>query len=517
MDGPYNDREIDSEVCLKTLPQGKIYHVFISYRDIDEDREWVNNLIEKLENLHQLKCCNHVHDFKPGRKIVENIKDAVLKSVKTLIILSKEYNDSHWCTFEVEYTHQMSMEMREQILIPVLKEDCEIPDHLKPFTYIDARGPIGSWLPRLVTAIDSPVNCWLESEFSQEDLHTCYRNFDIVHEERSKIGWCRELPFKSWRHVPDTLNDKPFKLDYSLYKDVLQVISKASFFKCRQCLFPWIPTVFCGILLYSWGITSLIVACDQYVNYKNRQSDTNDMEEVRANTNNMSEYDENDNEVASDIGMIVFSGLLIVSLCVWFFGCFVHRVTKRTLMTRALMIANHRLLDHNLLIGFKDYICSATVKVIFIYFNCRPCLNYMEQCFLKDHFDTGKCDGERCVQNETSPKSLVNDSGDEEISLLENEENSLLENEEFTNNIEENYREKARDLLIRMSVNFVQDFLEQKLENSKSYRHTTRAVCMCEYAEMHGLLHISIIDSGISERGLRNHSNESTYNFANVV
>lgn len=39
-----------------------------------------------------------------------------------------------------------------------------------------------------------------------------YRNFEIVHEERSKIGWCRELPFKSWRHVPDSLHDKPFKV-----------------------------------------------------------------------------------------------------------------------------------------------------------------------------------------------------------------------------------------------------------------------------------------------------------------
>lgn len=53
------------------------------------------------------------------------------------------------------------------------------------------------------------------------------------------------------------------------------------------------------------------------------------MEEFRATTNNMSEYDEIDNEVASDIGMIVFFGLLIVSLGVWFICCSVHRVTVR--------------------------------------------------------------------------------------------------------------------------------------------------------------------------------------------
>lgn len=56
----------------------------------------------------------------------------------------------------------------------------------------------------------------------------------------------------------------------------------------------------------------------------------------------------------------------------------------------------------------------------------------MEQCFLKDHVDTSKCDDERCIPNETTPKSLVNDSGDEEI--------SLLQNEEITNSIEENNR-----------------------------------------------------------------------------
>lgn len=50
----------------------------------------------------------------------------------------------------------MSMELQKNIFIPVLIEDCDIPNHLKAFTYIDARGPINQWLPRLVQALKEP-------------------------------------------------------------------------------------------------------------------------------------------------------------------------------------------------------------------------------------------------------------------------------------------------------------------------------------------------------------------------
>lgn len=159
--GTDEDREDGDPVCFRPLPNGKLYHVFLSYRDADDERSWVQQLIEKLVKTYKLKCCNHVHDFEPGRKIVDNIKDAIINSVKTIIIISKEYHESYWCTYEAEYTLQMSMELREKIIIPVIKEDCEIPDHLKPFTYIDARGPFNQWLPRLVSAIEKPGMCGL--------------------------------------------------------------------------------------------------------------------------------------------------------------------------------------------------------------------------------------------------------------------------------------------------------------------------------------------------------------------
>ncbi|VDI16877.1 Hypothetical predicted protein, partial [Mytilus galloprovincialis] len=309
MDDPYSehDSETENEVAYKSLPHGKIYHAFISYRDVDEDREWVSDLIEKLKKLHKLKCCNHVYDFKPGRKIVDNIKYAVRKSVKTLIILSKEYHDSHWCNFEVEYTHHMSMEMREQLLIPVLKEDCKIPDHLKPFTYIDARAPIGSWLPRLATSIESPD----------------YRNFDTVHEERSKIGWFRELPFKSRRYIPDSLNDKAFNINYNMYKGVLRAVSRSSFFECRQCMFPWFPTVCCGSTVVGLGITVFVLFCHAYVVLTQLRYDTNVMDDAKleAQKQNITEQKLIHDDVSKSIGMMAKSGSFIILVVVWLTCC----------------------------------------------------------------------------------------------------------------------------------------------------------------------------------------------------
>lgn len=79
------------------------------------------------------------------------------------------------------------------------------------------------------------------------------------------------------------------------------------------------------------------------------------------------------------------------------------------------------------------------------------------------------------------------------------------------------FQDIARDLLIKLSVEFVQDFLEQKLENSESCRHTSRAVCLCEYAEKHGLVQVPINDFCNPDRGLVNYYEESTNHFANVV
>jgi hypothetical protein len=141
--------------CVRPLPPRKLYHAFLSYH-VMSDGPWVQRVRNKLENTYGYKCCDHERDFIPGWKILENITHCVMSSAKTVVIMSPDAVKSGWCSYEAELTLHMSNDMRRKILIPVMLEDCVIPSHLKPLTYIDARGDEEVWWPKLIAALDMP-------------------------------------------------------------------------------------------------------------------------------------------------------------------------------------------------------------------------------------------------------------------------------------------------------------------------------------------------------------------------
>ncbi|XP_052089227.1 toll-like receptor 6 [Mytilus californianus] len=143
----------------RVLPDGKKFHVFISYSK--SDRSWVGTVIEHLQSDYNLKCFDHSTDFIPRQTITKNIEHAITtkcmtKSVKTMFILTKEYSESYWCQYEIEFAIlKLFTEMKENVIIPVLKEECEIPGYLRSFTYINVTGDMNVWLPKLALAIEA--------------------------------------------------------------------------------------------------------------------------------------------------------------------------------------------------------------------------------------------------------------------------------------------------------------------------------------------------------------------------
>ncbi|VDI21897.1 Hypothetical predicted protein [Mytilus galloprovincialis] len=83
----------------KELPDGKKFHVFISYSE--SDRLWVGTVIQHLQNDYNFKCVEHSSDFIPGMKITENIEYAMSNSAKTMFILTEEYRQ--------QYNHELSL------------------------------------------------------------------------------------------------------------------------------------------------------------------------------------------------------------------------------------------------------------------------------------------------------------------------------------------------------------------------------------------------------------------------
>lgn len=123
-----------------TLPPGKDYHLFVSYSS--EDRTEANTIRQHLEERFYLKCLYYERDFQIGRNIDENITEGLQKSVKTLVLLSPLFIQSHWCVTEAREACKLSFtDMENHHVIPVLLRPInkDLPPFLSSYVYIDAQ------------------------------------------------------------------------------------------------------------------------------------------------------------------------------------------------------------------------------------------------------------------------------------------------------------------------------------------------------------------------------------------
>ncbi|NEQ50565.1 MAG: toll/interleukin-1 receptor domain-containing protein [Leptolyngbya sp. SIO3F4] len=130
------------------------YDVFISYSTAD--KAWVRGeLLTRLQNAG-LKVCIDFRDFRRGAPTVTEIERLIEASARTLLILTPAYLESQWTEFETLLLQTFDPTNRELRLLPLLKEQCELPKRLKIYTYVDFAepdDPIFVWT-QLLTALD---------------------------------------------------------------------------------------------------------------------------------------------------------------------------------------------------------------------------------------------------------------------------------------------------------------------------------------------------------------------------
>ncbi len=80
---------------------GKTYDAFISYSETDAEFVTGELLRELEENDPKHILCIHHRDWLPGRAVGDNIADSILKSRRTIVILSMSYIRSNWCLGEL--------------------------------------------------------------------------------------------------------------------------------------------------------------------------------------------------------------------------------------------------------------------------------------------------------------------------------------------------------------------------------------------------------------------------------
>lgn len=111
------------------------YHAFISYSQ--HDSTWVDSqLVPRLENVG-LSLCVHERDFVPGRWIIDNIISSVEDSYKTLFVLSQNFVQSEWCTYELFFAQHRAISIQDDSLVFILLEP--IPANSLPKKFLKLR------------------------------------------------------------------------------------------------------------------------------------------------------------------------------------------------------------------------------------------------------------------------------------------------------------------------------------------------------------------------------------------
>ncbi|XP_063402702.1 uncharacterized protein LOC134686827 [Mytilus trossulus] len=414
------------------LPEGKDYHVFFSYRNTEEDRKWTRNVITELEN-RGFKCCDHELDFLPGKEIIQNIKEYIKRSVKTVLVFSKEYNESLYCKIEVHYSLHMSLSEHKHILIPVKREDCEIPEDLEFFTWIDARQDIVLWFPQFLAAIKAPVDAGFTQPFLQ--FHK-YENFDTIFEETSTSSCCGEA-FQT-RYIPDYLRRSGIDFNPEVLTEHVAKVSSTRLVRQRVFINP--TRLICVIAYYFiidfflGGLLLMVVYAFVPVGV---------------------EYP----LFIAGIPIALVSGILGVA---WPCYCYSSKRQGEVEMKLHLARVNRVLVSSNIFMTYKIARMTAKVTIYFIFYDCRQCMEY-----IKEHHVTQSTD-------DTRVKMI-----DEDNITETNERTSLV----GVNTTVIDVEEEALDKILDISVTYFDKFLSGKLSHPGNIRHSRRAICLCQFFE----------------------------------
>ena len=131
---------ISTATVATPLDQKHRYHLFFAFNV--KDKIWVDHVVERLESdQHNYKCCIADRDFdtNDSTTYVQNILCSVMLSHYIVVVLTPHFVRETWSTYEEGLSHIMSLTLRKQRIIPVLLEECEVPDSLRMLQAVDVR------------------------------------------------------------------------------------------------------------------------------------------------------------------------------------------------------------------------------------------------------------------------------------------------------------------------------------------------------------------------------------------
>jgi TIR domain len=118
------------------------YDVFISYRWVTPDMEWVREELHPALVSAGLKVCLDVEDFIPGRDLILEMERAGADSRHVLCVISPEYfEEGRMAEFEALSARRRDPAGRYSSLIPLVVREARMPDRIGGLIPVDWMRP----------------------------------------------------------------------------------------------------------------------------------------------------------------------------------------------------------------------------------------------------------------------------------------------------------------------------------------------------------------------------------------
>ena len=114
--------------------------VFICYSS--SDRDWVLNEFKNTLSKHGFSVITDT-DFKGGSLAIGEMAKAVENTRHTIAVLTPDFVKSKWVKLETAMAQTLDPDASNRKLIPILKQDCDIPLHIQVLHYRDMRNDKG--------------------------------------------------------------------------------------------------------------------------------------------------------------------------------------------------------------------------------------------------------------------------------------------------------------------------------------------------------------------------------------
>ncbi|XP_034313190.2 uncharacterized protein [Magallana gigas] len=260
---PTESVEVDIFYTAPPLKDLYRYHIFFSHSL--EDSKWISGLVHRLESEpYSYKCHYNDSVTQTKQNVHQTLMSAVILSERVVIVLSPSYVKSNWNEFQELLQNLTTCSLYQQRMLVVLLKDCNIPDHLQPLGFLDAREC--DFFDCLVRHLRSERLPRSSESFSSEMSSLLYRPASVGNGQvlsTAHISFCgawnAHLRYTEDDDVPTSLCCHGIGMNYARYMEILKSMTSVGGSDDYRLLFSLRPVILLAASLFVWLLVFVFV------------------------------------------------------------------------------------------------------------------------------------------------------------------------------------------------------------------------------------------------------------------